>query len=74
VRLEKRMQRLVGRVIAALGVAMALAGELTPGDVGPAGFMGLLMGVLGFLLGARILGAAAVTLALLEILTGVLTG
>jgi len=74
VRLEGRGQKLAGRVISALGAAMALAGDLTPGDVGPAGPIGLLMGLLGYLLGARVLGAAAAVLALLEILVGALTG
>jgi hypothetical protein len=59
------VQRLFGAVLAAVGLLMALAGNLiTPGELGPAGPAGLLMGAFGYLLGARLLGAAAVVLSL----------
>lgn len=36
-----------------LGILVALTGLLTPGDVGPLGLAGMLLGALGFFLGAH---------------------
>ena len=55
-----------------LGILVALTGLLTPGDVGPLGLAGMLLGALGFFLGARRLGPAAVVLSWVEILLGVM--
>jgi hypothetical protein len=52
---------------------VALAGLVTPGDVGPLGLTGMLLGTLGLALGAYRLGTAAVVLSWVEILLGVLT-
>lgn len=37
-----------GRVVAVLRILVALSGLLTPGDVGPLGLAGMLLGALGF--------------------------
>lgn len=71
---EGRVQRLSGRVLSVLGLLMALSGDLTPGEVGPAGPVGLLMGSLGYLLGARVLGTTAMVLSVAEIVVGIVTG
>ncbi len=70
--IRKQMGRSFGRVISVLGILVALAGALTPSDVGPIGVAGMLLGALGLVLGARRLGTAAVTLSWVEILLGVL--
>ncbi len=70
---ENRVDRGFGRMLSVLGILVALAGMFTPGDVGPLGLAGILMGALGFALGARRLGTAAVVLSWTEILLGVLT-
>ncbi len=54
-----------------LGILVALAGLLTPGDVGPLGLAGMLLGALGYFLGAHRLGPAAVVLSWVEILLGI---
>jgi hypothetical protein len=72
IRTEKRVRRSFGRVVAALGILAALMGDLTPGEVGSAGPVGILMGALGYVLGARWLGTIAIVLAVAEILLGVL--
>lgn len=69
-RTEARISRLFGRACALLGIAAALAGDLTPADVGPVGPLGLLMGALGYFLGARRLGIAALLLSAAEIVVG----
>jgi hypothetical protein len=69
-RTEARISRLFGRAAAMLGIAAALAGDLTPADVGPVGPLGLLMGALGYFLGARRLGIAALLLSVAEIVVG----
>lgn len=61
-----------GRVVSMLGILVALTGLLTPGDVGPLGLAGVLLGALGFFLGAHRLGPAAVVLSWAEILLGVM--
>ena len=50
-----------------------MMGDLTPGDVVPAGLVGVFMGALGYILGARWLGTMAIVLAVVEILLDVLT-
>jgi hypothetical protein len=62
-----------GRVVSVLGMLVALAGLFTPGDAGPLGLVGMLLGTLGLVLGAYRLGTAAVALSWVEILLGVLT-
>ncbi len=54
-----------------LGILVALTGLLTPGDVGPLGLAGMLLGALGYFLGAHRLGPAAVVLSWVEILLGI---
>jgi hypothetical protein len=61
-----------GWVVSVLGMLVALAGLFTPGDPGPLGLAGMLLGTLGLALGAYRLGTAAVTLSWVEILLGVL--
>lgn len=61
-----------GQVLSVLGILVALAGLFIPGDVGPLGLVGMLLGVLGVVLGAYRLGTAAVALSWVEILLGVL--
>ena len=60
-------------MVSVLGMLVALAGLFNPGDVGPLGLVGLLLGTLGLVLGAYRLGTAAVALSWVEILLGVLT-
>ena len=72
-RTEEGVRKLFGRVASVVGILVALMGSLTPGEAGPAGPIGILMGALGYLLGARLLGAAAVLLSVLEVLVGSLT-
>jgi hypothetical protein len=60
------------RLVAVLGILVALTGLLTPGDVGPLGLEGVLLGALGFFLGAHRLGPAAVVLSWVEILLGIM--
>ena len=59
-------------MVSVLGILVALTGLLTPGDVGPLGLAGMLLGALGFFLGAHRLGPAAVVLSWTEILLGVM--
>ncbi len=59
-RTETRTSRFFGRIAAVLGMAAALAGDLTASGAGPAGPLGLLRGELGCCLGARRLGVAAI--------------
>jgi hypothetical protein len=59
-------------VVSVLGILVALTGLLTPGDVGPLGLAGMLLGALGFFVGAHRLGSAAVVLSWAEILLGVM--
>ena len=59
-------------MISVLGILVALTGLLTPGDVGPLGFAGMVLGMLGFFLGAHRLGPTAVDLSWVEILLGVM--
>lgn len=74
IRTEDRMRMLFGRVAAVLGILVAVVGDLSPGDVGPAGPIGLAMGALGYALGARRLGTAAIALSVAEVLVGVFVG
>ena len=60
-------------MVSVLGMLVALAGLFTPGDVGPLGLVGMLLGTLGLVLGAYWLGTAAIALSWEEILLGVLT-
>ena len=73
IRTENQVRRSFGRVASVLGILVALAGLLTPDDVGLAGPVGILMGSLGYILGARRLGTAAVVLSIVEIIFGALT-
>lgn len=73
-RTEDRVRKLFGRAASVLGIVVALAGALTPGEMGPAGPAGILLGAVGYLLGARLVGATAVLLAVVEILVGFLYG
>jgi hypothetical protein len=73
-RVEGRVRRLFGRASAVFGMAVALAGELTLGGIGPAGPAGIMLGALGYVLGARGLGAAALALSATEILLGLAAG
>jgi hypothetical protein len=59
-------------VVSMLGILVALTGLLTPGGVGPLGLAGMLLGALGFFVGAHRLGSAAVVLSWAEILLGVM--
>ena len=59
-------------MVSVLGILVALTGLLTPGDVGPLGLAGMLLGALGFFLGAHRLGPTAVVLSWAEILLGVM--
>jgi hypothetical protein len=68
------MQALFGRVASVLGILVALVGDLSPGDVGPAGPTRLVIGMLGYALGARRLGTAAIVLSVTEVLVGVFVG
>ena len=70
---RKQIRGGFGRVVSVLGMLVALAGLFTPGDVGPLGLVGMLLGTLGLALGAYRLGTAAVALSWVEILLGVLT-
>ena len=67
---EIQVSRFFGRVVAVLGMVAALAGDLTASDAGPAGPLGLLMGALGYCLGARWLVVAAILLSATEIVVG----
>ncbi len=60
-------------MVSVLGMLVALAGLFNPGDVGPLGLVGMLLGTLGLVLGAYRLGTAAIALSWVEILLGVLT-
>jgi hypothetical protein len=71
--IRKQIGRGFGRVVSVLGMLVALAGLVTPGDVGPLGLTGMLLGTLGLALGAYRLGTAAIVLSWVEILLGVLT-
>ncbi len=59
-------------MVSVLGMLVALAGLFNPGDVGPLGLVGMLLGTLGLVLGAYRLGTAAIALSWVEILLGVL--
>lgn len=72
-RTEEGVRKLFGRVASVVGILVALVGGFTPGESGPAGPIGILLGALGYLLGARLLGAAAVLLSVLEVLVGAFT-
>ena len=61
-----------GRMVSVFGILVALTGLLTPGGIGPLGLAGMLLGALGFFLGAHRLGPAAVVLSWAEILLGVM--
>lgn len=74
IRAEERASGLFGMVIAVVGMLVAVVGDLSPGEVGPAGPAGLVLGALGYVLGARRLGTAAVVLSAAEILVGLLVG
>ncbi len=74
IRTENQVRRSFGGVASVLGILVALAGLFAPGDVGLAGPVGILMGALGLVLGARRFGTAAVILSVAEILLGVLNG
>ncbi len=69
-RAEAQLSRLFGRACALIGIAAALSGDLTPGDAQPVGPLGLSMGALGYFLGARRLGIAALLLSVAEIVVG----
>lgn len=69
-RLEERTHLLFGRVAATPGIVLALAGNLTPGDLGPAGPTGFLLGALGYGLGARRLAVVAVVISVVEMFLG----
>lgn len=73
IRTENQVRRSFGRVASVLGILVASSGLLTPDDVGLAGPTGILMGLLGYALGARRLGTAAVVLSVVEVLLGALT-
>ncbi len=70
-RTDRRVRKLFGRLASVLGIAVAVMGILTPGDLGPAGFTGIVMGALGWALDARRLGTVALVLSLVEILSGI---
>ncbi len=53
-----------------LGILLALAGDPTSADAGPAGPVGIVLGALACLLGARGLGIAAMVLSVVEVLLG----
>ncbi len=72
IRAETRVRRFFGRVASVIGILVVLAEEFTLGGVGPAGLAGISMGALGYVLGARRLGTAAIVLSVLGILLGVL--
>lgn len=59
-------------MVSVFGILVALTGLLTPADIGPLGLAGMLLGTLGFFLGAHRLGPAAVVLSWAEILLGVM--
>ena len=59
-------------MVSMLGILVALTGLLTLGDVGPLGLAGVLLGALGFFVGAHRLGSAAVVLSWAEILLGIM--
>ena len=73
-RTEEGVRKLFGRVASVLGILVAIVGGFTPDEAGPAGPIGVLLGTLGYLLGARLLGATAVLLSVLEVLVGSLIG
>ncbi len=68
VRFEERVRKLFGRTAAALGMLLAVLGSYSPSEAGPSGEIGIAMGMLGYLLGARRLGVAAVVLSIAELL------
>lgn len=72
-RTEEGVRKFFGRAASVIGIVAALAGSLTPDEAGSAGPMGMLMGASGYLLGARLLGAAAVFLSVVEVLVGFLS-
>ena len=59
-------------MVSVLGILVALTGLLTPRGVGPLGLAGMLLGALGFFLGAHRLGPTAVVLSWAEILLEVI--
>ena len=71
VRAEERVRKLFGRVASGLGIAVALVGGLTTGDLGAAGPAGIVLGALGWVLGARRIGSVALMLSVVEILSGI---
>jgi hypothetical protein len=63
------VDRAVGSVGSVLGMLVDLASILSPSRTGIVATTGVLLGVFGYLLGARILGAATILVSAAVILT-----
>jgi hypothetical protein len=71
-RLEGRLSRAFGIITTAIGLLLVVVGGLSPSYAGPAGEIGLVFGVVGYLLGARRLGGTVVVVSVAEIVVGLL--
>ncbi len=70
VRVEERVRKLFGRTAASLGMLLAVLGFYSPSEAGPSGEIDIVMGILGYLLGACRLGVAVVVLSIAKLLFG----
>jgi hypothetical protein len=66
---QASVDRAVGSVGSVLGMLVVLASILSPSRTGIVATTGVLLGVFGYLLGARILGAATILVSAAVILT-----
>jgi hypothetical protein len=71
--LEDQLSRVFGIFATATGLLLVAVGGLSPNYAGPAGEIGLVLGALGYLLGARRLGGAVVVVSVAEIAIGLLS-
>ncbi len=70
---QDRLDKAVGWVAALLGMLIVMASVPTPIKTGGLGMMSVLLGVFGYLLGARWLGGATIVVSSAAILAWMLT-
>ena len=70
---QDRLDKVVGLVGALLGTIMVAVSVLTSSSAGVLGATGALFGVIGYLLGARWLGGATITISVTSILAWMVT-
>ena len=70
---QDRLDKAVGWVAALLGMLIVMASVPTPIKSGVLGMMGVLLGVFGYLLGARWLGGVTIVVSSAAILAWMLT-